>query len=586
MTLQIHPLVRFLLLLLFGASLPLACFARDYGVRIDAPAALLPTLEQHLPLVTERTDSELDQDAIDTLARTTPEAARKLLETEGYFDARVEVERAAGAAVQFLVKVDPGQAVRIASVQLTLEGPIKDESDGAARHDAILQQWPLPVGNVFRQDDWNDAKKFALSQITSDRFPLAKLRESHVEIDPLTHQAREVVVIDSGPKVLLGEVEIRGLARYPKSVVEKLADFKPGDPYRLETLQNYQAGLEHSAQFSSAIVTADLARMQDGRAPVMVELTEVPRKKLELGLTFDSDVGPGTRIGFDHNNLFGTGLTGSSVLSWDAMQQALNLGIALPRTSDGYLHTVTGSVKKTNIQSLITQSEDVGIWRTHTQAREEWRMGLQFVNESQHVINEPTTTNKALLPTIGWTRRTVDDLMHPRSGFLLDGTLSGTLGSWLSSTTFVRAYGRAVNYWTPFSPAIGTLMTRIELGQVWASNINRVPSSQLFRAGGMNSVRGYDFQSLGVAGPNNSVVGGAVLATGTLEYQIPLRPTWSVALFGDAGDAADSWQNYKTHYSIGVGARWFSPVAPLSFDLARAQDTGKWSWNMSLGLAF
>lgn len=584
MTLQIHRTAP--LLLLLGASLPLVCFARDYNVRIDAPAALLPVLEQHLPLSTERTDSELDQEAIDTLARTTPEAARKLLETEGYFDARVEVVQSAGASPQFLVKVDPGQPVLVSAVQFLLEGPINAEPDSIERRNAILQQWPLPVGSVFRQDGWTDAKKFALAQIAADRFPLAKLRESRIGIDPLTHQAREVVIIDSGPKVLLGELEIHGLSRYPKRVVEKLADFKPGDPYRIDALQNYQAGLEHSAQFSSAIVTADLARVQNDRAPVVVEVTEVPLKKLELGLTFDSDVGPGTRIGFDHNNLFGTGLTGSSVLSWDAMQQALNLGVALPRTSDGYLHTVTGSVKKTNIQSLITQSEDVGIWRTHTQSREEWRMGLQFVNESQHVINEPTTTNKALLPTIGWTRRTVDDLMHPRSGFLLDGTLSGTLGSWLSSTTFVRAYGRAVNYWTPFAPAFGTLMTRIELGQVWAGNVNRVPSSQLFRAGGMNSVRGYDFQSLGVPGPNSSVVGGAVLATGTVEYQIPVRPGWALALFGDAGDAADSWQSYQTHYSLGVGARWFSPVAPLAFDLARAQDTGKWSWNMSLGLAF
>lgn len=571
-------------LLCAGLSQP--CFALDYGVRIDAPPALQTVLAEHLPLVAEQADNQLDPDGLETLVRTTPDAARKLLETEGYFDARVEVVREAGTPVRYAVKVEPGAPVTITAVDLELEGAIREEGDAATRKQAILERWPLPVGKTFRQADWDAAKKLALDMVTADRFPLASLRESRLEIDPATHRANMKVVIDSGPRVLLGPLRIRGLSRYPKSIVEKLAGFRPGDPYRLDLLQAYQAALEHSAQFSAAVVTADLQHMQDGQAPVRVDLVEVPLKKLELGLTFDSDVGPGTRIAYEHYNLFGTGLTGASVLSWDAMQQSLNLGVALPRTADGYLHTVTGALKQTNIQSLITQSEDIGIWRTLTQERKEWRMGLQFLRESQHVVNESGTTNTALLPTLGWTLRTVDDLMHPRSGFLLDGTVSGTVGSWLSSTTFVRAHGRAVGYWTPGDTAFGTLMARLELGQVWAGNSDRVPASQLFRAGGTNSVRGYDYQSLGIPGPNSSVLGGSVLATGTLEYQIPIQSAWALALFTDAGDAADTWQTFKTRYSVGVGARWFSPVAPLAFDLARAQSTGKWAWNMSLGLAF
>jgi translocation and assembly module TamA len=581
-----RPVLPACALLFLGAGLPSLCFALDYSVRIVAPDTLVPLLEASLPLSAERTDTELDQDGLDTLVRTTPDSARKLLETEGYFDARVEVRQSASAPVQYTVKIDPGPPVTIDSVQFVLDGPINDEPDSAARKSAILQHWPLPVGHVFRQQDWDAAKKRALDLVTADRFPLARLRESRIEIDPATRRARETVTIDSGPKILFGPIDIRGLSRYPRSVVEKLAGFRPGDPYRLEAVQAYQAALGHSAQFSSAVVTAELQQLQDGRVPVLVELTENPLKKLEFGLTFDSDVGPGTRVAFDHNRLFGTGLTGASVLTWDAMTQSLNFGIALPRTADGYLHTVTASVKQTNIQSLITQSEDVGVWRTHSQDLDEYRMGLEFLRESQHVVNESVTTNTALLPTVGWTRHAVDDLMHPRSGFLLDGTLSGTLGSWLSSTSFIRAYGRAVGYWTPSNPALGTLMARLELGQVWAGSIGRVPASQLFRAGGMNSVRGYEYQSLGVPGANNSVVGGAALATGTLEYQIPIKPAWALALFTDAGDAAENWQSYKAQYSTGVGVRWYSPVAPLSFDLARAQSTGLWSWNMSLGLAF
>jgi translocation and assembly module TamA len=180
----------------------------------------------------------------------------------------------------------------------------------------------------------------------------------------------------------------------------------------------------------------------------------------------------------------------------------------------------------------------------------------------------------------------VDNLLHPQSGFLLDGALSATPGGLLSSTHFVRAYGRGVAYWTPWPAVWGTWLARVELGQVWAGDLNQVPASQLFRAGGVNSVRGYDYQSLGVAA-NGAIVGGAVLATSSLEYQIPLIPGWALALFTDAGDAAQNWQSFQLRRSRGIGVRWFSPVAPFSLDIAQAQqEQRRLSIHMSLGLAF
>jgi translocation and assembly module TamA len=82
------------------------------------------------------------------------------------------------------------------------------------------------------------------------------------------------------------------------------------------------------------------------------------------------------------------------------------------------------------------------------------------------------------------------------------------------------------------------------------------------------------------------VLGGTVLATATLEYQIPVARDWSVALFSDAGDAAQGWGSYNLHHSYGIGARWFSPVAPFSLDLAKDPHAGGIKLHMSLGLAF
>lgn len=565
---------------------PLTVCALDYRVTIVAPDALQPLLTKNLPLVTEQSSAELTMDGLDTLVRGTPEAARKLLQTEGYFSARVGLETEGHQPLRYLLKVEPGQPVRYTAIQLQLTGPIVTESDQQGRQQQMLASWPLKQGAVFRQADWDAAKQQALQAITDDRFPLATTSSSQVEVDPLTHQASVRVVIDSGPRVAFGALKIVGLKRYSLGMVERLADFKPGDPYTLTALQAYQAALAQSPQFASAVVSMDLQHLQDGRAPVIVNVSEFPKYKLELGLTYDTDVGPGTRIGLDDNNWLHTGLTASSVLSWDTSQQFVTAGLALPRTADGYVHMLTAKVKQTNIQSLITQSEEIGVWRTHTTARREWRIGLNYVQENKHVVNQPNQTSRALIPTTGMTLREVGDLLHPRSGYLLDGLLSGTPRGALSSTTFARVYGRGAVYWTPAKPVWGTWMARLELGQVWAANLAEVPSSQLFQTGGVNTVRGYSWQSLGVAGPNGSVVGGAVLATASLEYQIPLKPNWALALFTDSGNAASNWQQFRFKSSHGVGVRWFSPVAPISFDFAQPQGTTQINWSMSLGLAF
>jgi translocation and assembly module TamA len=574
-----------LLIALLGILMPLRCLALDYNVTIDAPSTLQPLLNDHLPLMSGKDDPDLDAVALDALVRSTPDAAKKLLETEGYFASEVTIKNLGGTPARIEVSVHPGAAVTVSAVTLQLIGSVQQAADYADRLAGLRQHWPLAPGSVFRQAQWSSGKNQALQSLLADHYPQARISDSRMEIDPVSRQARVYLTLDSGPEVRFGAMTIRGLSRYPKHLVEEQADFHAGDPYQLQSLMAFQSALQQSAQFSSAIVSADVQQVVDGQIPVEVVLTELPKKKLDLGITYDSDVGTGARIGYEHYNLFDRGWTGSSVLLWDRSKQSLGFGLGLPRGSDGYVHTLSALLKKTDIQGLVTESNEFGIWRTHTRERDELRFGVEYIVESEHVNGQATQTNRALMPTAGWTLRTVDSLLHPRSGALLDATLSATPGALLSSTSFVRAYGRSALYWSP-RPAWGTWMARLELGQVWSPDSSQVPASRLFRAGGVNSVRGYDYQSLGLAGADGAVIGGAVLATATLEYQIPLAPDWALALFTDAGDAAQSWQTVRIHRSRGIGVRWFSPVAPFSFDLAQAHGNTSVMWHMSLGLAF
>jgi translocation and assembly module TamA len=61
---------------------------------------------------------------------------------------------------------------------------------------------------------------------------------------------------------------------------------------------------------------------------------------------------------------------------------------------------------------------------------------------------------------------------------------------------------------------------------------------------------------------------------------------WYGAVFLDAGDAADRWQDWKPAWGAGVGVRWRSPIGPVSLDLAWGDEVRRLRFHLSVGYAF
>ena len=570
-------------LLLLLACLPLTAHALDYQVELVAPLAFDSLLRQHLDLFTLQQDEALTAQDLDGIVAGTAAEVQALMETEGYFASEVSVRRD-GMRVQLQLK--PGQPVIISDVDVSLQGEVRQQPDFSRFLGKVMALWALPDGAVFRQEEWDASKKAALTPLLLDRFPLAQLRDSRVDIDPATRQARLSLVVDSGPLIRFGELSIDGLSRYPERIVRGMAGFAPGTPYTQAAVIALQGALESDPHFTSVVVAPQWEARSGDRVPVNVKLSEQKRQKLEIGLNYGTGDGFGTRLAYEHYNLFQRGYTGSIAYDWKQSRQQLDLGLGFSRDGNGYSHSVNLQQRHVELNKTVTDAVDAGLFRIRQRDNIEARLGLEYLIEREQIAAAQTRNNRALVFSYGWARRAVDSSLRPSSGYLFEAHLSGAGAALVSDTGFVRAFSRAAQYWSP-SFMRGTWLTRLELGQVWAEDAQRVPASRLFKAGGVGSVRGYDYQSLGVVNADSgAVTGGRVLATATLEYQYPLTRDWRLAAFVDAGDAADTWQSWRVARSQGLGVRWLSPLAPLAFDVAYGARDQRWRWNLNLGLAF
>jgi len=105
------------------------------------------------------------------------------------------------------------------------------------------------------------------------------------------------------------------------------------------------------------------------------------------------------------------------------------------------------------------------------------------------------------------------------------------------------------------------------LGGMTIDQFGKLPTTYRFYAGGINSVRGYDYKELGPRDAFGNVEGGKLLSVVSLEYEHPFLDEWAVAGFVDSGNAYNL-DTISIKTGIGLGVRWYSAIGPLRLDFA------------------
>lgn len=531
-------------------------------------------------------DESVEQisDEADTLARI--RRARKeipgLLETEGYFSPRIEVEQTSGGRA--VVHVTPGRRTVVREVEIRFEGELAAANEEReARRAALTGAWALPKDQPFTQAAWAAAKGKLLADVSSRDFAAARIATSAVDVDPERAVARLLVVVDSGPPFRLGAIDLQGLSLYDRDLVERYNVLREGEPYDYDRLVALQNALQSTPYFSGAIVEIDRDPALADATPVRIAITEAEPRRFGVGVGYSSNTGARSELNYRDANLLGRALELNSSLRVEEKRQSAFADVFLPQTHTGFRDAAGITWLNEDIQNLVTQRFSVGAQRMRTLQRTTVRVSLNFQREITRPEGAEEQVSTALTLNYGADIRTVDNPADPRRGYSAGFQVGGGAKALLSDQNFLRLYGRA-QYFRPVAES-GTLILRGEGGYTIAPSSQGIPQDFLFRTGGSQSVRGYDYQSLGVA-EGAAVVGGRTLMVLSSEYVYWVSGPWGVATFVDAGNAKDTWKDMRLKLGYGVGGRWRSPAGPLGMDVAYGQEDKKLRLHFTLAVTF
>lgn len=603
-----------------------------WQLSVEAPDALRALLERYLDLArfqrveitptpaaagaagaaaAPAADTGIPRSELLRLLGAAPAQARKLLETEGYFDARVtatvaaepaEVDRAiaAGRPVPVRVAVQPGPRARVEQARIEFSGELAADAEGndPVRRAAALelmatlrQRWSLPSGEPYTQDAWSDAKGGLLSRLRAEGYAQPTWAGTVAQVDASQARAQLYVVADSGPLFRFGPVRYEGLDHVPPAALDALSTFSPGTPLREKALLDFQDRLIKSTLFDSVAVEFDPDPERAAAAPLTVRLVERALQQATFGIGVSDATGPRLTVEHLHQRLLGFKWQAKTKVQLGRQQRLLSADLTSYPQPGPHRNLIGLAFSSTEAGSLNVTSERLRLGRTQDGERIERLYYFEWQRAFTRSLDDGGSVDdsSSLTYNYQWIWRDLDHPILPTRGVSLSAEAG--VGRSFASTDrtgwFGRGLTRLTTYWTPGSQWYG--QARIQVGQVFAARRVAVPFTLLFRTGGDEAVRGYAYQSLGPTQADGSAVGGRLLATGSVELARPFSarlPAWWGAAFVDAGNASTSWRNLDPVYGYGVGVRWRSPVGPLRIDLAYGEALRRLRLHLSVGITF
>ena len=381
------------------------------------------------------------------------------------------------------------------------------------------------------------------------------------------------MVLNTGKRYRYGDISVEQKVLSDK-VINNYLLIKKGQPYSTEGILSQQQFLQRSGYYQLIKVEVLHDQAKNFEVPIKITLTSKKRNAYKFKVGYGTDTG--VRVSAEMNRRW-TGTKGKQFkisARYAENLSGISLKLISPRKKpedDTLVYNI--DLKQDRNDDVTSVGLDIGGRFTRKRSND-WvqSASLNLLVDKTQVDGEDEVNSRLLLFGVGLEKIKADNLLFPDDGWRLKFALKAAFNGVISdqNVTQFEALGKRIK-----TIAGGRVVARLHIGSTVVQDFDRLPKSLRFFAGGANSVRGYDYESLGEANDKGKIIGGKNLLDLSLEYQYPITEQWSAAAFVDAGNAFKDWGSYDVKVGVGIGARWRSPVGPVRIDIGFPRDDFK-----------
>ena len=416
-------------------------------------------------------------------------------------------------------------------------------------------------------EDWRDAghAKVALR----DQQITARHAQRRLDVN---------VTLDPGPLLRFGDLNVRGNQAVRRDRIIDIAGLPTGEVFDPEEIRRATVRLRRAGVFSVAALSEAEQIGPDNTLDIDAQFVEERPRRFGFGAEISSTDGLGVEAFWLHRNLFG----GAERLRFEAGIEGIggqtggeDFRLSARFTRPATFNEDTDFFALAEIESLDEESFssdrvsiEAGI-RRYASERREYTFGLGLTRaKTLDAFGERDYTIFTLPASAEFDYR--DNELNATSGYFAFASLT-PFAAISGTESGLRTYLDARAYKTVGASQGLTFALRGQLGSLAGPSLADAPADFLFFSGGGGTVRGQDFQSLGIDLGGGQNIGGRSFLGLSGELRVKTTDKLSIVGFYDAGfisaDAFPDGSNGDWHSGAGLGVRYDTGIGPIRVDL-------------------
>jgi len=479
-------------------------------------------------------------------------------------------------------------------------------------------------GDVFSRKEVNKVITAMQKRLGEDGYAFANIRI----LNDLNEEDRTVALrflVEPGKKMRVRYINFSGNEKTQDTVLRREMRQLEGQVYQRSKVDRSKVRLQRLNYLGSVEIKPTKVPNSDDLVDLDIAVTERFSGNLTLGIGFAQQQGVIFNLGFKHENIFGTGNSVELGFENSAARRSYSFKYQNPYyTPDGISRGFNFSYSKTDSSENNTSNYNIdratasinyGIplseynslrlevgamqndFKTTGSSSDEV---IDFVVETSDKYDESTPRNKVdgdtyetVFSVVSLAKDTRNRRIFASSGSLNSISLevqAGDLEYYKSRYRHLTAYALTETFTL-------NLKGRVGYGD-GLGDYDDLPIYEKYTAGGVRSVRGYDFNSLGPKDSEGDSLGGNLQVIASAEIFFPIEAlissdTFRLGVYFDAGNVfedVDAYDTAELRQAVGVSAKWFSVIGPLefsySFPLNDESGDDTRAFQFSLGASF